>query len=1273
MLNLPQKTLDYLGQGWSQLATIVGVVTSFLGDEQSSQTDWNSGTQIGTPGVDFPATTLTVQLLVGGGTATVVSSSGFSIGSAGDPRYIIFYDGVNPSEIVSYTGSTGTTFTGLVRGLYGTTARQWEVGDNVFQLVISHGESPDYNLEIQPKNWTQRDVAGGPPVARMGHGMVHYPTDGCFYVFGGYDGAVYLQDLWKFDPATDTWSDITPGGAKPPIRAYHGMTLQWHTTYDDCIAVYGGMNGGGSLNDAWVYDISAGAWFQVDNGPGPRHSMMAFHYLTELDRYFMIFTGGVVAAGLGAVTTWILGGDGSWTRKADAPYSTWQMGAACWMDQQGVGLVVAATLSNHMVAACYDLALNLWSVVTPPPARRWYPALAYDDVNNIALLFGGDTVFAGGNAVGTLYSYQKETNAWSTHDTYSRGGRARHAADWDITNEQMFVWGGVRQGGFPTWPTYVAPLRFRYYWEEAQFRTQNMDLGSVPTENGIWILEDIYDTVGGRTGVSYDADYSDNAVAWFGLGIVEDGDEITELHRHWRVDVTLTNDGGLDVTPAVQKIDANFDVVQYFSMASRPVGDYPPIVSKISSLSSKVDTLKATAEIGAVTIDFLNNSLQAQKLITEAFPRNNTLYVKIGFLEDDFSVSDFILALKCRIDDWDVNPKTIKVKTRDFLGDLKKEIPEEDLGGGVAALVYNNGGIASHPVDIMTDIIQNQVNIPNRDIDLVSFDVVRAEASMSAWEFNRTVSSPEDAYGLCQELCRHIGAVLIPREDGRIALKLLNAAFPPVDTWDERTMNFKNVQFKGRGAFIKNYISTWWHWDGDGDEYSDYEGIEVSANADSITNWGRKVFRTKSKWLGDNIAPYIGDILASDISDRILALAKNGVQAITLETNMNAYPVQVGDLIRIRSSVVSSFEEYRKWQQEQGNERPRPQLEFMNDCELANWTESGQASPETLNPTMFMRLANSLNIGKTGVAGIWAAYALYNITPLFDGTGKNFHPWVFITDVLELRVPLAIQIRVGNDAANYYKIEYTRAELADGLNKLGGALPDDFIVVGAPDITALDYLFLSINTTNNGDTIAHGNIRMDMFHLVDSDWDFVTKTGRYSIPYMVYGAFESIDMKWWVTKKQIDFTKGTIKWELHRAREAPLIQQFTSQVDFYSGTGIQIDIETTPGSVQLALENGTYFVTGTYEIIMDMDQQPEQDGAWTLSITNPVGTAIKFEAWASETGHFSGEETYLYPIIDGDAITIKTRWYKVKATLYANGVKDATPRVDEITATFTNG
>jgi N-acetylneuraminic acid mutarotase len=85
---------------------------------------------------------------------------------------------------------------------------------------------------------------------------------------------------------------------------------------------------------------------------------------------------------------------------------------------------------------------------------------------------------------------------------------------------------------------------------------------------------------------------------------------------------------------------------------------------------------------------------------------------------------------------------------------------------------------------------------------------------------------------------------------------------------------------------------------------------------------------------------------------------------------------------------------------------------------------------------------------------------------------------------------------------------------------------------------------------------------------------------------------------------------------------------------------------------------------------MNLGSTPTVDGLWKFQNLLPSGTSITYEAWASDTGSFAGEETSLGTVVDGQAITVRKRYYRVKATLTANTAQDASPTLRSIMARF---
>ncbi len=72
-------------------------------------------------------------------------------------------------------------------------------------------------------------------------------------------GSGSLNDLWRFDTVTNTWSlvTVTPETA-PPARSYHTMA-----SHDGRLYIFAGCGLAGRLNDLHCFDTKAGAWQQL--------------------------------------------------------------------------------------------------------------------------------------------------------------------------------------------------------------------------------------------------------------------------------------------------------------------------------------------------------------------------------------------------------------------------------------------------------------------------------------------------------------------------------------------------------------------------------------------------------------------------------------------------------------------------------------------------------------------------------------------------------------------------------------------------------------------------------------------------------------------------------------------------------------------------------------------------------------------------------------------------------------------------------------------------
>ena len=92
------------------------------------------------------------------------------------------------------------------------------------------------------------------PAARDCHSAVLYKRK--MYVFGGGDGYKWLNDMFAYDIATQTWSEVKPseGSLVPTGRAGHSAIV-----HKGKMIVFGGWNGRRTLND--LYEFYFGSFF----------------------------------------------------------------------------------------------------------------------------------------------------------------------------------------------------------------------------------------------------------------------------------------------------------------------------------------------------------------------------------------------------------------------------------------------------------------------------------------------------------------------------------------------------------------------------------------------------------------------------------------------------------------------------------------------------------------------------------------------------------------------------------------------------------------------------------------------------------------------------------------------------------------------------------------------------------------------------------------------------------------------------------------------------
>jgi len=118
-----------------------------------------------------------------------------------------------------------------------------------------------HSFDFTTKTWTKLDVKGGePPTKRTSHAAVLYGKT--MYVFAGFSGEKYLNDLHAFDLETGVWTDLSSKckGHKPEPRSRFCASV-----HGSCMYVLGGWNAVSYFSDLHCFDFETGVWTKIAN------------------------------------------------------------------------------------------------------------------------------------------------------------------------------------------------------------------------------------------------------------------------------------------------------------------------------------------------------------------------------------------------------------------------------------------------------------------------------------------------------------------------------------------------------------------------------------------------------------------------------------------------------------------------------------------------------------------------------------------------------------------------------------------------------------------------------------------------------------------------------------------------------------------------------------------------------------------------------------------------------------------------------------------------
>ena len=260
------------------------------------------------------------------------------------------------------------------------------------------------------------------PSARRGHSAVWTGSE--VVLWGGSSSGTLLGDGARYDPATDTWTTIPAAGAPAPRS---GHTAVWTGTR--MIVWGGGSNTGG------LYDPGAGAWSATSTGTNVPTGRSG--HTAVWTGHDMIVWGGSPNLNTGGRydpvgNTWLP------TATTGAPVGRFAH-TAVWTGSKMIVWGGNNGFVGTNTGAAYDPLSNGWTLVPsgPDPSARY---------NHAAVWTGNEMVVWGGQfsstPLGDGARYDPALTAWTTipAGAGSPSARRAHTATW--TGTEVLIWGG---------------------------------------------------------------------------------------------------------------------------------------------------------------------------------------------------------------------------------------------------------------------------------------------------------------------------------------------------------------------------------------------------------------------------------------------------------------------------------------------------------------------------------------------------------------------------------------------------------------------------------------------------------------------------------------------------------------------------------------------------------------------------------------------------------------------------------------------------------------
>jgi hypothetical protein len=292
-----------------------------------------------------------------------------------------------------------------------------------------------WDLDVGTGIFTNRQPTPAPsitvwPDSRAGFGAAYDPVAARTFIFGGYDSAYYRQ-LWSWDGAAGTWTNLTPNPLPtnwPDNRTATGMVFD---SDRGKLVLFGGIGlsltvaGYVVYNDLWEYDPGTAAWTNRTPTslptlwPAPRQSMNMVY--DPARKRAVVFAGDLGTAPdltpqpVAELWEWN-GADGTWANRTPATLP------AAWPAARiAEAMAYDSALARTMIFGGKPFSQDFWewngadgtwqNLTANPVPTSWPPqgcsqGMTFVPGPNVLVMFGGIALQTGVGASNGLWYWR---------------------------------------------------------------------------------------------------------------------------------------------------------------------------------------------------------------------------------------------------------------------------------------------------------------------------------------------------------------------------------------------------------------------------------------------------------------------------------------------------------------------------------------------------------------------------------------------------------------------------------------------------------------------------------------------------------------------------------------------------------------------------------------------------------------------------------------------------------------------------------------------------